>query len=52
MAITGHQHVRVTIVVKISYRYTLTVKAHGADAGLFRDIGKSPIAVVVIKDGP
>ena len=49
VAVTGHQHVGVTIVVEIPHGYALAVKALRADAGLFRDVGESTIAIVVIE---
>ena len=48
-AITGDVQIRVSVVVEVADGNTLTIVTFAAYAGLFRDIGESAVAVVVVK---
>ena len=48
-AIAGHVKIRVAVVVVVSDGDALPVVSRAADAGLFGDVGKGSVAVVVIQ---
>src|SRR5579859_4668752 len=49
--VAGDIEIRIAVVVKVTHGHPLAVKTLGAHSGFFRDVGKSAVAIVVIKSG-